>query len=299
MSVVPKRPKGPPLNAMRAFEAAARHISFVAAAEELNVTPGAISQHIKLLEGWAGTPLFRRNAQGVQLTPEGRSLVEGFTAAFDQLADAARALRNIRPNADFHIAALPAVAQLWLPKRLRRIRARFPDINFSVTAMETPPSLSRELFDLSVFFAVPDGSKNQIVVCPDEIVPVCAPTLLDRAQDISSGFPNVPLLHDQSWSDDWPTWARNTGQSLRDDKGGPRFSLYSLAVEEAKAGAGVLMGHLCLIEEALTNGTLMTAHAQSCSTGRSLVIQLPQQQRRRPETGQIVDLLSDATKASR
>ncbi|MCX8955298.1 LysR family transcriptional regulator, partial [Ruegeria sp. NA] len=155
MSVSPKRPKGPPLNAMRAFEAAARNISFVAAAEELNVTPGAISQHVKTLEGWAGAALFRRNAQGVELTPEGQSLVAEFTRAFDQLADAARALRNLKPNADFHIAALPAIAQLWLPKRLRQIRSQFPDISFSVTALEAPPSLGRELFDLSIFFAPP------------------------------------------------------------------------------------------------------------------------------------------------
>ena len=292
LSVIPKRPKGPPLNAMRAFEAAARHVSFVTAADELNVTPGAISQHIKALEGWAGTPLFRRNAQGVELTPEGQSLVSDFTAAFDKLADAARALRNLEPKTDFHIAALPSVAQLWLPKRLRRIRAHLPDMNFSVTAMESPPRLSRELFDLSIFFAVPDGSPNKIAVSRDKIIPVCAPALLDRWQG-GNGFEGVPLLHDQTWKDDWVTWSQNTGCHLEDDKSGPQFSLYSLAVEEAKAGAGVLMGHLSLIENALASGALTIAHTQSCQTGRSLVIQLPQRTRRRPETDRIVALLSD------
>ncbi|WP_298849118.1 LysR family transcriptional regulator [uncultured Ruegeria sp.] len=291
MSVAPKRPKGPPLNAMRAFEAAARHISFVAASEELNVTPGAISQHIKALEGWAGTPLFRRNAQGVELTPEGRSLVAEFTAAFDQLADAARALRNLRPKAEFHIAALPAVAQLWLPKRLRRIRAQLPDVNFSVTALEAPPSLSREMFDLSIFFAVPDGSPDQIPISQDEIVPVCAPTLMGRAEG-AIGFQDIPLLHDQIWNDDWAMWSRHTGFHLHNDNNGPQFSLYSLAVEEAKAGAGVLMGHLCLIEDALAVGTLAAVHTQTCQTGLSLAIEVPRQSRRREETDQVVALLS-------
>ncbi|MEX0306938.1 MAG: LysR family transcriptional regulator [Ruegeria sp.] len=292
MSIAPKRPKGPPLNAMRAFEAAARHISFVTAAEELNVTPGAISQHIKALEGWAGTPLFRRNAQGVELTPEGQTLVSDFTTAFDQLADAARALRNLKPNADFHIAALPAVAQLWLPKRLRLIREQLPNISFSVTAMETPPSLSREMFDLSIFFTKPDGSPNQVEVSKDVIVPVCAPALLKRAQ-IMEGFEGVPKLYDLIWKDDWVKWSKTTGCPHNNDKGGPQFSLYSLAVEEAKAGAGILIGHLCLIEEALASGTLTIAHAQSCETDRSLVIELPLQARRRPETNQVVALLSD------
>lgn len=292
MSVAPKRPKGPPLNAMRAFEAAARNVSFVAAAEELNVTPGAISQHIKALEGWAGTPLFRRNAQGVELTPEGQSLVPVFSAAFDQMADAARALRDLKPNADFHIAALPAVAQLWLPKRLRRIRKELPEINFSVTAMETPPSLSREMFDLSIFFAVPDGSSNQIALAQDVIAPVCAPTLLDRAH-CSNGFREIPILHDQTWNDDWFTWSRNVGFDLQIDASGPQFSLYSLAVEEAKASAGLLMGHLCLIEDALESKTLLFAHSRSCPTGRSLVVSLPSKTRQRSETSQVVALLSN------
>ncbi len=292
MSVAPKRPKGPPLNAMRAFEAAARHVSFVAAAEELNVSPGAISQHVKALEGWADAPLFRRNAQGVELTPEGQSLVAVFTTAFDQMSDAARALRNLKPNADFHIAALPAIAQLWLPNRLRRIRERFPHINFSVTALETPPSLSREMFDLAIFFATPDGAPDQIVLCEDEIQPVCAPALLDRVTG-NNRFRDAPLLHDQTWSSDWSTWSRSTGCEVPDVKTGPQFSLYSLAVEEAKAAAGMLMGHLCLVEEALKSGTLVTAHARSCPTGRALSVQLPVTSRQRPETDQVVALLSD------
>ncbi|WP_170400720.1 LysR family transcriptional regulator [Ruegeria arenilitoris] len=287
MSIVPKRPKGPPLNAMRAFEAAARHVSFVAAADELCVTPGAISQHIKTLEDWAGMSLFRRNAQGVELTKAGASLVSRFTSAFDALADATRALRNLGPDVDFHIAALPSVAQLWLPKRLSKVRAQLPMINFSVTAMETPPSLSRELFDLAIFFDVPDGSPDQVPICADEIAPVCAPALLERVVD----FETTTLLHDQTWADDWAVWSKATSTPTSDPIHGPKFSLYSLAVEEAKAGAGVLIGHLCLIEEALANGSLKRTSERTCRTGRHLCARLPEDSRRRPETDQVVSLL--------
>ena len=290
MSVAPKRPKGPPLNAMRAFEAAARHVSFVGAAEELNVTPGAISQHIKALEAWAGTPLFGRNAQGVELTKAGQILASDFTSAFDALADATHALRNLKPNADFHIAALPSIAQLWLPKRLGHIREQFPKINFSVTALETPPSLSRELFDLSIFFADPSGSPNQNPVCSDEITPVCAPSLLARAPK-EAPFKDLSLLHDQTWAADWSLWSRNSGIEIPDVQSGPHFSLYSLAVEEAKAGAGALMGHLCLIEDALAAGKLVRMHNATCGTGRSLIIDVPHATRRRAETDKIVQLL--------
>lgn len=280
MSIAPKRPKGPPLNAMRAFEAAARHVSFVAAAEELNVTPGAISQHIKTLEGWAGTTLFRRNAQGVTLTKAGAALVPSFTAAFDGLAEATHILRDLRPETDFHIAALPSLAQLWLPRRLAKIRAQFPDINFSVTAMESPPSLSRELFDLSIFIGERDWQENQISVCPDRIAPVCAPSLLAHFNDLNE----VALLHDQTWIDDWNFWSKTVGAGLRNPQNGPQFSLYSLAVEETKAGAGMLMGHLPLIEDDLASGALVMADRRTCETGRHVLLNLPQKSRQRPET---------------
>ncbi len=294
MSVTPKRPKGPPLNAMRAFEAAARHVSFVAAAEELSVTPGAISQHIKTLEGWSGTALFRRNAQGVALTAAGSDLLPIFTAAFDGLADATHALRNLRPDTDFHIAALPSLAQLWLPRRLARIRALFPEINFSVTAMETPPSLTRELFDLSIFIGVPDPDQNQIRICPDEIVPVCAPSVLKRFE----GFDHSALLHDQTWIDDWRLWSETIGATVQNPQRGAQFSLYSLAVEETKAGAGMLMGHLPLIEEALETGSLVKIDERSCTTGRFILVNLPYASRQRPETQQIAAALSDETNRS-
>lgn len=291
MSVAPKRPKGPPLNAMRAFEAAARNVSFVAAAEELNVTPGAISQHIKTLEAWAGMPLFRRNAQGVELTQAGQDLVGDFTAAFDGLAEAARALRNLKPNADFHIAALPSIAQLWLPKRLSKIRRHYPNISFSVTAMENKPSLSRELFDVALFFSeTPEGS-DQIVLCPDQVVPVCAPDCLNNRRGLDL-LQNTSRLHDQTWSDDWLIWARQAKVAINDIERGPQFSLYSLAVEEAKAGAGILMGHLSLIEDALKEGSLVMAHKAVHNTGRSLCLHLPHRSQRRPETEDVVKLFA-------
>ncbi|MCK0141052.1 LysR family transcriptional regulator [Aliiroseovarius sp. F20344] len=294
MSVAPKRPKGPPLNAMRAFEAAARHVSFVAAAEELNVSAGAISQHVKTLEGWAGTPLFRRNAQGVTLTSAGADLLPMFTVAFDELADATHALRNLRPDTDFHIAALPALAQLWLPRRLARVRTLFPQINFSVTAMETPPSLSRELFDLSLFIGVPEPAENQISICRDEIVPVCAPSVLTSFED----FNHCALLHDQVWIDDWRLWSETVGVKLHSPQKGAHFSLYSLAVEETKAGAGILMGHLPLIEEALASGTLVRADERSCTTGRFILMNLPHTSRQRSETRQIALALSEEVNRS-
>lgn len=292
MSVLPHRPKGPPLNAMRAFEAAARHVSFIAAADELSVTPGAISQHVKTLETWAGVSLFRRHAQGVELTAAGRSLLRDFTQAFDALAIATHRLRNLHPNAELHIAALPSIAQLWLPPRLARIRKARPDLNISVTAMETPPSLGRELFDLSVFFAAPDAGADQIVLGDDEIFPVCAPTLAKRISS-PADLNSMVLLHDQTWNEDWTLWTKQSGISLDDPRKGPKYSLYSLAVEEAKSGAGVLMGHARLIEDALRSGQLVVIFEERALSRHSLVLNLPHKSRRHPEVDAIVTLLKD------
>lgn len=291
MSVAPSRPKGPPLNAMRAFEAAARRESFVAAAEELCVTPGAVSQHIKTLESWADTPLFQRNAQGVSLTSAGRALLPEFVAAFDAIGAATHALRDLRSTTEIHIAALPSVAQLWLAPRLGKIRQTMPEVEFSVTALEGPPNLARDLFDLSVFIQSFDGAPHSREIDRDRIFPVCAPGVAHRIkhpEDLNS----LPRLHDQTWADDWTIWSEASGVALNDPQSGPRYSLYSLAVEEAKSGAGVLMGHASLIGEALQAGRLVPLFDTPCETGRSLILSLPERGRQTETLETVVDLLT-------
>jgi len=150
MSISPPRPKSPPLNAMRAFESAARLGGFSKAADELCVTPGAISQHIKSLEEWAGAPLFKRRSQGVMLTELGMETASQFSDAFDALGGAVRSLRSGARQSTINIAALPSVAQLWLSPRLPAIRAALSDLKISITALETPPNLYREMFDISI-----------------------------------------------------------------------------------------------------------------------------------------------------
>ena len=104
---------------------------------------------------------------------------------------------------------------------------------------------------------------------------------------------SVPLLHDQSWQTDWTVWSEATGANLKNANAGPRYSLYSLALEEAKAGAGVLMGHSSLVGEALKSGQLVQPFEARCATGRSLVLGLPASGRRSPDLDRMVDLLVD------
>ncbi len=275
MAIAPPRPKGPPLNALRAFEAAARHQSFSLAAAELSVTPGAIAQHVKQLEGWVGGALFERSAHGVRLTRNGRAALGRLTHAFDALGDAVHELRRLSVPTDLRIAALPSVAQLWLLPRLPALRKAFPKSTFSVVAMEHPPNLIREPYDLALFITDTDRPKpNETVLAPANRFPVCAPKIARRLKTPADLAGEI-LLHDATWRDDWQRWLAVAGvdEALADN--GPVYSLYSLAATEAVNGAGILLANEPLVEIMLRNGDLVrpfkttdTSHAPLTATVR-------------------------------
>ena len=271
MAVASPRPKGPPLNSLRAFEAAARLGSFSAASEELCVTPGAVAQHIKSVEAWAGGRLFIRRAQGVELTALGQSILPAFTTAFDDLGEAVQLLRTRADPNQLRIATLPSIAQLWLSPRLPAIRSAVKGLTISITAMETPPNLKREPFDLSIFFEDLPGDPEAVELCRDVIFPVCTPTLAARLQD-PSDLSKVICLHDAAWSGDWDRWlsAADPGHAI--DTRGPVYSLYSLAMEEAKNGAGVLIGHETLVRAELASRALVAPFRTRVGTGLRLAI---------------------------
>ena len=258
MPVAPPPLNRLPLNALRAFEAAARTGGFTLAAVELGVTPGAVTAHVKALEDRLGAALFERTPKGVRLTALGLEAVGMFSEAFDLLTKAEAVLREKAAPQVVHIATLPAIAQLWLSPRLPALRAAAPEIAVSITALEAPPNLKRSLHDLSLFPAETGG----VLVARDELFPVCSPTLaarLRRVEDLGL----VPCLSDSAWDGDWDAWLRAVGAKVA--VRGPVFSLYALAVEEAVNGAGVLMGHGPLVAGHLERGTLIAPFPQRVS----------------------------------
>ncbi|MBV8651484.1 MAG: LysR family transcriptional regulator [Alphaproteobacteria bacterium] len=261
----PPKIRMPPYTALRAFETAARHESFVRAAEELSVTPGAVAQQVKLLEDWLGSPLFGRHRNGVALTAHGRRALPLLTTAIDTLGAAVQALHaEARPRA-LHIAALPAVAQLWLSPRLLRLKRAFPDLQVSVTALEEPPNFKRDLFDLGLFYSDSKASDREardcdaIVLSKDRLVPVCAPSLRDESPLTElADLQRHTLLHDTAWESDWARWLDAAGLVGLDPESGPAYSLYSIALQSAIDGNGVLIGREILVEAALKDGRLVT-----------------------------------------
>lgn len=259
----------PPLNALRAFESAARLQGFTKAADELGVTSGAIAQHIKGLEAWLGTELFHRKAQGVELTPLGKSALVDFTLIFDDLGRAVSGLRSTADPRVIEIAALPSIAQLWLSPRLPALRHAFPEITLSVTALKEVPNLLREPFDLAIFYTGEGQETYTQHIENDVIFPVCCP---DVARQILSepDLENQTLISDTRWSKDWQVWL---GEAPKNS--GPKHSLYSLAVEDAVNGAGVLIGHRALVERHLAAGTLVAPFTRHMRLDQRLSLILP------------------------
>lgn len=265
MAVSPPRPKSFAMTALRAYEAAARLGGFSAAADELGVTPGAISAQIKSLEAELGAPLFQRTAKGVVLTPLGAQSLPAFGQVFDQLGQAVQQMRDAAAPRVVHIATLPAIAQFWLSPRLPRLRAEMPGTEISITALEQPANLKRTPYDLCLFFT--DGPGEALA--PDVIFPVCTPAL---AQQLSSPLDllTVPCLYDTVWEADWEQWLAQAQLPHHIAPRGPVYSLYALAVEEALNGAGVLMGHEALVAPYLARGQLVAPFAQKTTLPQPL-----------------------------
>jgi LysR family transcriptional regulator, glycine cleavage system transcriptional activator len=272
MSVNPPRHRMPPLNALRAFEAAARLGGISRAADELCVTPGAVAQQVKTLEDWVGAPLFARHAKGVALNDLGQRSLVDFEAAFDLLSDATQNLRIRAAPQMIRIAALPSLAQLWLSPRMPGLRARFPEARISISALEQPPNLAREGYDIAVFLEAEDDAKGE-VLARDFIGPVCAPALAASIRTPKDLYDQL-WLRDSRWQDDWPNWLAGVGFDGAILAQPVDFSLYALAVDEACNGAGLLMGHEILVARHVAAGDLVAPFGFTVATGKGLTARL-------------------------
>ncbi|SFV17252.1 LysR family transcriptional regulator, glycine cleavage system transcriptional activator [Methylobacterium sp. 174MFSha1.1] len=264
----------PSLNALRAFEAAARHGGYVAAARELHVTPAAIGAQVKGLEAWLGRPLFHRRPNGLCLTPEGRAVLPSLTTAFDAVNQAVRVMRAVGRPRSLTLAALPCIAQLWLAPRLPGLQAAF-DLDVAILTRDDPPDYAREPVDLGLYFGEAPAGCTAVMLAQDDLFPVCAPSLaaaLRHPRDLGG----ATLLHDSVWREDWPRWlARYSTGALRPAREAA-FSLYGIALDAALAGHGVLIGHSALVGEALAAGRLVAPFGDRVVAGAPLRLIVPE-----------------------
>lgn len=250
------------------------------------MTAGAVAAHIKALEAEIGAPLFERQVRGIAPTGLGKRVLPDFVTAFDALAEATQSLRREAAPQRVHIAALPAIAQLWLSPRLPALRKAAPDISVSITALEAPPNLKRVPFDLSIFYR---GRGEGQGLDGDVIFPVCSPALAARLKT-PSDLAEVTCLTDAVWASDWTNWMKRAGLPDFVPRG-PVFSLYALAVTEAVNGAGVLMGHEALVRDELASGRLVAPFELRLALPRILSASFASRPRKGSAAERVVSLL--------
>lgn len=249
----------PPLTALHAFEAAARRLSFKAAAEELHVTPGAISQQIKVLEDRLGTALFLRQTRRVELTEAGRVLLVPTQQAFRALADAVTRIRGTDHGKLLTVSLLPSFAALWFVPRLGHFRARHPDIDVRISATPKLADIDRDEVDVVIRYGLGDYPGLHVEhLLADDLFPVCSPRLLEGPVPLKkpADLAHHTLIHDEL-RQEWELWMRAAGIEGLDTSRGPSFSLWDLAFQAAIAGQGVALGRSTLVGEYLKSGKLV------------------------------------------
>ncbi|HEY8566435.1 MAG TPA: transcriptional regulator GcvA [Beijerinckiaceae bacterium] len=257
----------PPLNAVRAFEAAARHLSFLKAADELSVTPGAVAQHVKGLEAWLGATLFRRlPSKGVRLTEVGRDYASSLGEVLDDLADAtARARRRGSSERGLTVTTVPSFAARWLIPRLGSFRERQPGVEVRILAAVGLADLSREDVDVAVRLGPgPYPGLRADLLIHEVFFPVCSPALLERGPPLKvlDDLQRHTLLHEDPDPGIpayvyWPQWLAAVGAKQVDATHGPRFSHTFMALQAAVGGQGVALATNVAIGDDLTTGRLV------------------------------------------
>ncbi len=255
----------PPLKAVRYFEAAARHLSFSKAAEELNVTHSAISHQIKALEEWVGQPLFDRTGRALRLTEAGRQFLPPVRSAFQQLADAAQDLRQLCHGGPLTVSVLPSLASKWLVPRLFDFRARHPEIEVRISATERVEQIGQGGIDIAIRYG--RGKWPNVdteLLLKDDLFPIVSPALLSGEQKLKEprDLANFTLLSDTTWQaaqfDFWQQWLEHAGVTgLELKSGGFAFNYSNLLIQAAIDGLGVALGNTMLASDDLKAGRLM------------------------------------------
>lgn len=267
--------KLPPLNALRAFESTARHLSFTAAAGELHVTPAAVGHQVRALEDYFGQKLLNRNTRRVELTDVARWVLPVITQGLDLLAEAGDRLMAPKSSAELTLSVEPDFAARWLVQHLEGFHQRYPDLEVRLDASLKVVNLSERSIDMAIRYG--DGNYPGLRVHKlglEEVFPVCAPALMEGTKGIREpdDLRWHSLLHEdwvmqeeQVWPS-WKMWLKAAGASKVDPDPGTHFSTSSLTIQAAIAGHGVALSSTALVTDALEAGWLVRPFGEQYST---------------------------------
>lgn len=260
---------------MRLFEAAGRHLSFKTAAEDLNITPSAISHGVQTLEEWLGVELFIRGNRSLMLTEAGAVYLPQVQAALDMLARASESVPGRKPTGRLAVSVPPTFGMRWLAPRLRHFNERYPSIEVTVDTSHRRVEFARDGIDIAVRMGKGDWpGLHATCLVREKLIPVCAPHLAARIRT-GEDLGKTSLLHVTRAEEDWAAWSALAGVDISHITGGLRFDTIQMAIEAAVDGLGVVLGRLPLIEQDLATNRLVAVLGppRFCSTGYWLVMQ--------------------------
>ena len=264
----------PPLNALRAFTVAARHLSFTKAAEELHVTPAAVSHQIKLLEEYTGTVLFRRLTRALKLTDAGQAALPLLSDGFEMLSKGAARLQDSQDLDVLTVTTTPAFAAQWLVPRMVDFQEAHPEIKVRMDASISVVDLRAEDIDMAIRWGAGDyPGHDSLHLFDEEIFPVCSPKLMAGKHPLKTPEDLVhhTLLHATDFAQnvtyaDWRMWLNLVGATDVDWRKGPEFAFENMAVQAAVEGHGVALAITSLVRDNLAKGTLIKPFEQSIPT---------------------------------
>ncbi|ABE36750.1 bacterial regulatory helix-turn-helix, lysR family protein [Paraburkholderia xenovorans LB400] len=270
----------PSLNALRAFEAASRHLNFRLAAGELGVTQGAVAQHVRGLESSIGLVLFERRPRALVLTENGRSYAASVRRAFDLLVEATQALRP--QPLQLTISVTPTFAAKWLIPRLQDFTAAHPEIDLRIIATDRLSHFQTDAIDLAVRYGQPPFGVGLNAECLFEsvLVAVGSPRLANelRSSGAARFFARYPLLHDAH--NQWPPFLQEVlKQSAAIGEKNIRFNQTSLAIDAAMAGQGIALAPFAFVGRAIAMGGLSRIFDVELRTGSGFYVVTPRRLR--------------------
>jgi len=295
-----------PLNSLRAFEASARQLSFVKAAEELFVTPAAISQQVKLLEEYLGVQLFRRLPRGLLLAETGQVLLSELREVFLRLDKAMERVLESDSRGALTVSVAPMFAVKWLVPRLQKFDALYPNIDVRISSSLGVVDFQRDNFDVAIRLGRGKYPGLKSVKLFDEsISPMCSPRLLEGENALHSpdDLRHHVLLHDDSLGFDttapnWDKWLEAVGARQIDTSRGPHFNQPDHALQAAIDGTGIVLGWQYLAADDLVAGRLVQPFSLVLPLGSAFYLVFPEAYVGRPKVAAFRDWLMEESKIS-
>ena len=288
-----------PLNALRAFEASARHLSFVKASEELSVTPAAVSHQVKRLEEYLGLPLFRRLRRGLLLTETGQSLLPELREVFLGLDKAMERVIDSGSRGSITLSVAPTFAVMWLIPRVQKFYTLHPEIDVRISTSLGLVDFQRDDFDAAIRLGSGQWFGLEAIKLFDEsVTPMCSPRLLEGPDALKcpDDLRKHVLLHNHSMDYDpdaptWESWLATAGASEVDASRGTHFSLPDHGLQASIDGAGVVLGWRSLAAKDVAAGRVVEPFDLTLSLGSSFYLVYPEAHSLRPNITALRDWL--------